>query len=76
MACKEIELVDNVIAQLMEHYDHVQVFATRSEGHSGGTSHIVRGAGNPFARYGHVRSWLTKEDEIARQEARTQSHHD
>lgn len=52
------------VNQLMEHFDTVQIFTTRVEqGTEGGTVNVNLGAGNWFARYGHVRMWLKREEE-------------
>lgn len=58
------------VAALAEHFDTVQVFATRH--HQGtGTVHCAWGAGNFFARTGQVAAWLAKQDEQERDSART-----
>lgn len=56
-------------AQLMEHFDSVQIFATRHLGDQG-TVHATYGAGNWFARFGHVNTWVEKEREGFRVDAR------
>jgi hypothetical protein len=56
---------------LIEHFDTVQIFATRAEqGELGGTVNVCWGAGNWFARYGQVKLWTIREDESARGEVR------
>lgn len=67
----ELERIKRVVAELGEHYDTVQVFATRHEaGTLDGTINVQFGAGNWFARYGQVARWLAKQDEIERVEVR------
>lgn len=54
-------MLRNHIAALMEHFDSVQIFATRPS-INGGTVHCVDGGGNWFARYGQVSLWVTEQD--------------
>lgn len=55
------------IDQLADHFDSVQIFATRHEaGEKEGTINIQLGAGNWFTRYGQVREWCIRCDEDAR----------
>lgn len=56
---------------LMEHFDSVQIFATRHEaGELSGTVQVDFGRGNWFARRGQIHDWCVKEDEVTRQQAR------
>ena len=51
--------------QLGEHFDTVQIVATRHEqGLEGGTISVTWGCGNGYARCGSVRSWLKKEEQV------------
>lgn len=62
---KEVERIEKVVGQLMEHFDTVQVFATRhdtSDKAVGGTLSFNVGRGNWYARMGHIREWIIKED--------------
>jgi hypothetical protein len=53
--------------QLAEHFDSVQIFATRHEaGTEDGTVTVNHGTGNWFARYGQIVEWVTKKREEAR----------
>jgi len=54
-------LVEKMMQQLSEHFDTVQIFTTRHE--EGETSVIETGAGNWFARYGHVRKWVDEQEQ-------------
>ena len=54
-------------AQMMEHFDSVQIFASRYEPEVG-TIIANFGAGNWFTRAGQVREWLCKEDQRSRNE--------
>lgn len=47
---------------LGEHFDTVQVFATRHDPEAGGTVHMNCGVGNWFARRGQVMEWLEMPD--------------
>ena len=66
----DFQLVVAHCQQLIEHFDSVQIFVTRSEPEKDGTIHIARGTGNWFARYGQVAAWLTKENEAQRETMR------
>jgi hypothetical protein len=59
---RDLELVRRHVHQLAEHFDTVQVFVTRHRGREG-TENVVLGAGNWFARYGHVYAWLHDEED-------------
>jgi hypothetical protein len=48
---------------LIEHFDTVQIFATRHEsGTLDGTVAASRGGGNWYARIGHVKEWILQCD--------------
>lgn len=56
---------------LIEHFDSVQIFATRHEpGEKDGTVTIRYGLGNWYTRYGHVKEWVIKEEETTRESVR------
>lgn len=56
---------------LGEHFDSVQIFASRKDGPSrDGTLELAHGVGNYFARYGQVRCWLEEQDEKTRHDLR------
>lgn len=62
---------------LAEHFDSVQIFATRHEaGELASTLNVDVGVGNWFARYGQVASWLAKADEGERETVRNQEPED
>lgn len=68
---EDIERVKNAINTLVEHFDAVQIFASRHEPETeDGTVHVNLGRGNWFARFGHVRTWLVKEEEFFRERQR------
>lgn len=68
----DLDRIKRAVAELGEHFDTVQVFATRCEdGTLDGTINISYGAGNWFARYGQVARWIAKEDESERIEVRS-----
>ena len=66
------EFVKKHASQLGEHFDSVQIFCSKYEG-SEGTASVNCGEGNWFARYGHVKQWLIKEEEYARCQSRKDS---
>lgn len=47
---------------LIEHFDAVQIMATRSAPDLDGTLNVSYGTGNWFARYGHAVDWVKKAD--------------
>lgn len=70
---RDLELIRSHAAQLAEHFDAVQIIVTRHDpagGGGGGTVMADHGEGNWFARYGSVREWVTKHEEIMRQSVR------
>lgn len=70
---KDMERVQTAANQLMEHFDSVQIFVTRhEEAEHQGTININLGSGNYFTRSGHVREWVIKQDQKARQEVSDQ----
>lgn len=50
------------IEVLREHFDTVQIFVTRKD--PSGTTCCQLGIGNWFARYGHIRLWVLKEEHL------------
>lgn len=61
------KLVQDAIQTLVEHFDAVQIFASRHEqGESAGTVYVSEGRGNWYARYGQVRTWLLNEEDVSR----------
>lgn len=68
---RDIALLDGAVANLMEHFDAIQIFATRFVG--GQTESCQRGGGNWYARKALTRDWVLRSDqqeicEIIRQE--------
>lgn len=68
----DMERLESACDRLMEHFDTIQIFATRHEP-SDGTRNAAWGAGNWFARYGQVQEWLTKKSEETRVSVRQES---
>ncbi len=58
---RDHKVLDSVLAGLSEHFDNVQIIATRSDGTD--TLVIDRGTGNWYARYGAVREWIIIQEE-------------
>lgn len=56
----DLAIIKRHAAQLAEHFDSVQVFATRKS--EDGTVNAQWGEGNWFARFGQVRAWLVQEE--------------
>ena len=73
----DTERVKNAVAALAEHFDTVQIFATRYDGGEGnGTRRWQHGRGNWFARYGQVHEWLEREKETTRLDVKQQQEED
>lgn len=62
----DVQEIDRHVHALMEHFDTVQIFCTRSDRKDGGTVYVNRGAGNLFARTGQARAWCLVQDEEIR----------
>ena len=58
----DLRIIEDRIAVLMEHFDSVQVFATRQDGSV--TRYTTAGRGNYCSRYGHVRLWVKREESL------------
>lgn len=63
---EDIKRVEGVAKALMEHYDSVQIFVTRQDGYEQTTMELKAGYGNFYARLGQIQTWLTRQDEEAR----------
>jgi len=70
----DMELISAALERLGEHFDSVQIFASRQEVDGGDQSivNIYSGCGNWFARYGQVTNWLTTEDERTKTRVRNE----
>jgi hypothetical protein len=67
MSEEDEKRLDAHIESLGEFYENVQIFCSKvSDNNDRGTAFISRGAGNMFARIGHVRDWLIRHDELTR----------
>ena len=66
----DMERIKDAIDRLAAHFGSIQVFATKP-GTNGGTLSFHEGHGNWFARYGQVKEWVTKEEEISRTQVRS-----
>ncbi len=66
---EDLDMVKASCEKLGEHFDSVQIFATRYDGETG-TVNVQWGSGNWFARKGQIADWLIKEDEASKQAVR------
>jgi hypothetical protein len=74
----EVDRIDTMVNELLRTYNSVTILVTRQmtpEDVSIGrnpedTRSIVRGAGDWYARYGHVKIWLEKAEEEEREHTR------
>lgn len=55
---QEMQILKNHCLMLSEHFDTVQIFATRHISNEKGTIQCATGSGNFFARFGQVQFWL------------------
>lgn len=69
----ELAVLTKACADIREHWDTVQIFVTRHEPGQSNTQHAVYGFGNYFARTGHVREWLQREERQAISDIPTQT---
>jgi hypothetical protein len=81
LAMSEMDDVERVKAAcrvLGEHFDCVQIFASRHEDkyESDGTVNVAYGDGNWFARYGQVVEWMIRQDERTRDHIREENKRD
>ncbi len=68
---EDLEFIRMHAAQLGERFETVHVFCTRHmPTEMDGTVTFQLGVGNWYARYGHIREWMIKQDENARIGAR------
>jgi hypothetical protein len=67
---RDLEHVRRVAEGLMEHFDAVQVFATRHDGTRDFTVSVNYGLGNVHARRSVVRTWSLRQDEMERENVR------
>lgn len=52
------KIVNAAVADLLRHFDTVQIFVTRQEPGNAGTVGFSDGLGNWYARMGQVRQWV------------------
>jgi len=63
----ELAMVRKHCNELGEHFEAVSIFCSRhDQGGEHGTVHINLGVGNYFARIGHIKDYIIKEDEGTR----------
>lgn len=66
---QDVELLKSAALNLGEHFDTVQIFATRHQTETEedtGTVNVNYGVGNWFARLGFVKDWVLRQDEYTR----------
>jgi hypothetical protein len=70
---EDLERVRKAVDELGEHFDTIQIFATRDDGGEIGTVSCNLGSGNWFARLGQVAEWLTMQKERASEKVRREN---
>lgn len=63
-------LVTEAKAKLLEHFDSVLILVTRHDGGEQVTASFESGGGNFYAQMGHVREWLSIQDQYQREHAK------
>lgn len=67
----DMKMVQDAAQSLGEHFDSVQIFASRHEAEvEGGTVSVHYGLGNWYARKGHVSDWILVQEERTREKVR------
>lgn len=68
----DVERLRDACDRLAAHFETVQIFATRANkgGEDGSTLMFNQGSGNYFARYGQVKDWIIREEEVSRSQVR------
>lgn len=66
------KLIDGAVMRLLEHVDSVQIFVTKHKpgGKDTSTLHYTWGDGNWFTRYGQIKAWVVRQEEILRNEVK------
>lgn len=59
---KDLEFLKNKVAHLMEHFDSVQVFATKTDHDAHETRLYDCGRGDWYARFGAAKMWVKTEE--------------
>lgn len=68
---EEIKRIQEHLTALGEYWDNLQIFVNRtSSDGEGDTIAISLGVGDWYSRYGQVKKWTIKREELARMEAR------
>lgn len=62
----DLARVKKHVDQLSAHFDAVHVFGVRYNQSSGNTFYVNVGEGNYLMRYGQVKSWILREEELLR----------
>jgi hypothetical protein len=65
----ELDRIKAAALNLGEHFDTVHIFCTRHKSETEedtGTVNASYGIGNWFARLGHIRDWIIRQDEFTR----------
>ena len=64
------QLVRKAVDDLIEHFDTCTVLVTRhDQASANGTVTLVMGAGNWFARYGQMKTWLDRQEHMNEKES-------
>lgn len=71
---EDLARLDRCLAQLSEHFDSVQIVATRHNGDATISCH--RGTGNWFSRYGAVVEWVEFQQARVREKVRREEDED
>ena len=63
---EEVAIARKAASELMEHFDSVRIFVTKHDGPTDISQETSVGAGNFYAQYGQIRSWIDQMDQADR----------
>ena len=63
------KLVADTVAKLMEHFDCVQIFASKHDGEKEESNEFVDGSGSFLTRYGQITLWIERIKAYERKQA-------
>ena len=67
-----MSILERHVKQIMEHFDTVQIFVTKHNGHDQSTAVEHFGNGNWYARYGQIELWLQNQTPIVEKDSQQQ----
>lgn len=68
---RDMSIIKSHVAQISEHFETVQIIATRHDAEHGGTVMASWGEGNWYGRFGSIKGWITQQEEQTRIDQRS-----